>query len=208
MKLKRLAGFGPIAAFVSAATLLVAGILGQTLPPPSWVVPTVLTVLTSFVLWMASLTITLFDLEWLEHPATSTPVVRAALVATFVAMVMPVVIGVIAFGFIPVNLAYPWAILLGGVGASMLIHNLEGRRAHLLHGALPWIGIVAGACFICLAILQLTSLFTLKLVMGLFYGFPVTQLLYIVWAIWMGVHLVRSRSHAPVRGAAVASAAN
>jgi hypothetical protein len=33
--------------------------------------------------------------------------------------------------------------------------------------------------------------------MGFVYGLPITELLYLVWAVWLGVHLIRSKTPAP-----------
>jgi hypothetical protein len=202
MKLQRLAGFGPVAAFISAIALVVVAVFQQVSIPPSAFVPAVITFLLAFFVWTAGLTVTLFDLEWLEHPATSTALFRVALGAILIAMVMPGVIALIVFAGAPIPLPIPWALLLGGVGVSLLIHNIEGRRARLIRGVLPWIGIVAGAGFVYLAILQFIFLFTPALVMGFFYGLPLTQVLYLVWAVWMGVHLMRHK--APARATATA----
>lgn len=204
MKLQRLAGYGPVAAFVSAVALVVIAVIQQVAIPPSLFVPTVITFLITFFIWVGSLTVTLFDLEWLEHPATNTPLLRVAQGAILVAMVMPGVLAVILFANLPVPIAIPWSLLFAGVGVSLMIHNIEARRAKLLHSALPWIGIVDGAFLVYLAILQFVFMFTPKLVMGFVYGLPVTQLLYLVWAIWIGVHLIRSKATARAPVAAIA----
>jgi len=206
MKLQRLAGFGPAAAFVSAFALLVIAVINYAPITPSVFVAAFITFLAAFVVWTGSLTVTLFDLEWLEHPATSTPLIRVALAAILVAMVMPAVLALGVFAGAPIPLAIPWTLIFLGVGVSLLVHNLEARRAKLLHGALPWIGIVTGGFFVYLGLLQFIFMFTPKLVMGFFYGLPVTQLTYLVWAIWMGVHLIRARSkaEAPARVPATA----
>ena len=206
MKLQRLAGFGPVASFVSAAALVVIVLFQQMMIPPSFLVAAEITYLLAFFVWVGSLTVTLFDLEWLEHPATGTGVLRVALSAIALAMVMPGVIALVIFASAPVPLEIPWAVMFAGVGGSLLIHNIEGRRARLLHGVLPWIGIVAGAGFAYLGILEFIYMFTPKLVMGFVYGMPLTQLLYLVWTIWMGVHLIRARSRAKTPAHAAATA--
>ncbi len=205
MKLQRLAGFGPAAAFISVAAMVVIAVVQNAPLPANLFVPIFIGFLLAFFVWVGSLTVTLFDLEWMQHPATSTGLFRIALAAILIAMVMPGVLALGVFAGAPVPLAIPWGVLLAGVGVSLLIHNFEGRRARLLHGVLPWVGMVAGACFAYLGILEFVFVFTPKLVMGFVYGLPVTQLLYLVWAIWMGVHLLRSRSTAPAPVRAVAA---
>ena len=92
-----------------------------------------------------------------------------------------------------------YALTFVPVGLSLLVHNVDGRRAGLLHGVLPWVGIVtglafavAGLGFASLLVPMGTTLFTVgwnALLLG--------QVLYIVWAIWMGVKLSRSNAGAP-----------
>src|SRR5215472_2752542 len=95
MKLQRLAGFGPAAAFVSAASLVLIVVIQQAPIPASLAVPTEIVYLLTFFFWVGSLAVTLFDLEWLEHPATNTGLLRVALAAILIAAVMP---GVVALG--------------------------------------------------------------------------------------------------------------
>lgn len=197
MKLQRLAGFGPYAAFVSVAAMLVIGTVQNAPLPPSLFVPAFISYLVAFFVFAASLSVTLFDLEWLEHPATSTPMIRIGQGAMLVAIASPVLVAVTFFAQLPIALLeIAWTLLLVGSGAGLLIHCIEARRARLLHGALAWIGIVDGAFYIYLGVLQFIYIFTPKLVMGFIYGLPVTQFLYLVWAVWMGIHLIRSRSKA------------
>ena len=208
MKLQRLAGYGPTAAFVSAAGLFVyAGF--QFVPVPANLINVALPVLfLSMFLWAAGLTVTVIDLEWLEHPATSTPWIRAALVAAIAATVAPLIMAAGIYS----KVGYPYpveagaAVLLLGVGFSVLVHSIEGRRARLLHGVLPWLGIVTGATFAYLGTLQFIYMFTPVLLMGFVYVFQPALLLYFIWAIWMGVHLVRSK--APARAKVTAPAAS
>lgn len=205
MKLKRLAGYGPIAAYVSGGCLLVIAVIQQILIPPSVFVAAAIVFVLAMFVWVGSLTVTVFDLEWLEHPATSTRWFRVALGATLVAMAAPLVIALIQFAGAPVPFPIPYVLLWLGVGISLLVHNIEGRRAGLLHGVLPWLGIAAGAGFIYLGVLQSAVLFTTAFVMAWYNGLLPTQVLYIAWAIWMGVHLSRSKS--PSRAMQGASAA-
>ena len=206
MKLQRLAGFGPATAFVSAVALVVTAVFQQVTLPPGLLVAEEIVYLLAFFVWVGSLTVTLFDLEWLEHPATSTGLFRIALAAILIAMVMPGVIALVVFARLSIPLEIPWSVMLAGIGVSLVIHNIEARRARLLHGALPWIGIVAGGLFTYLGILEFVYMFTPVLVMGFVYGMQPAQLLYLVWAIWMGVHLIRARSKAKVPASVAATA--
>jgi hypothetical protein len=206
MKLQRLAGYGPIAAFVSAAALFVVAIIQQVMIPPSIFLVTAIVFLILLTTWVGALAVTLFDLEWLEHPKTNTSLFRAALAASLVAMAMPALIGLIQFAGVPVPFPIPYVVLWLGVGFTLLVHNIEARRVGLMRGALPWIGIAAGAGFIYLGVLQSFVLFTTAFVMGWYYGLILTQVLYLTWSIWLGVHLLRAK--APSRVAAAASAAS
>ncbi len=209
MKLQRLAGFGPAAAFVSAASVVVFAAIQQVgaAVPPSYLVPVIVAFLASMAVFVLALAVTLFDLEWLDHPATSKPWIRLALVATLVAAAMPTVLGLIQFAAVPLDFAIPYTIYFLGIGVGLLVHGIEGRRAGIVRGPLAWLGIVLGALFIVQSVLQFLVLFTFALVMGAYYGLPIIYITYVVWAIWMGVHLLRSRSKspAPVRAAAAAS---
>ena len=200
MKLQRLAGYGPIAAFVSAAALLVVAVIQQVMVPPSIFVATAIAFLVLIAIWVGALTVTLFDLEWLENPKTNSGLFRVALGASLVAMLMPGLIALITFAGVAVPFPIPYAVLFIGVGFALLVHNIEGRRAGLLQGTLPWIGIGAGAGFVYLGVLQSLVLFTTNFVMFWYPALVPTQLLYLVWVIWMGVHLIRSKT--PLRVAA------
>ena len=205
MKLQRLAGYGPIAAFVSGGCLLVVAVIQQILIPPSVFVAVAIVFLLAIFVWVGSLTVTLFDLEWLEHPATNKRWFQVALAAALVAMAAPLVIALIQFAGAPVPFPIPYILLWLGVGISLLVHNIEGRRAGLLHGVLPWLGVAAGVGFIYLGVLQSPVLFTTTFVMAWYYGLLPTEVLYIAWAIWMGVHLSRSKSASPAMAAASAA---
>ena len=207
MKLQRLAGFGPAAAFISAGAVIVFSVIVQVAAniPPSLIVPAVIVILAMMTVFVAALAVTLFDLEWIDDPRTSTPRIKLALGAALVAAVMPAVLGLIQFAGLPVPDPIPFTIYFLGIGVSVLVHSIEGRRAGIVHGALAWIGIVDGALFIALAALQALVLFTFALVMGAYYTLPVVYLLYVVWAVWMGVHLVRAKSPARIRTATATS---
>lgn len=207
MKLQRLAGYGPIAAFVSAGGLFIFGVL-QEVPVPANLVNVALPLdFLSMFAWAGGLTVTVIDLQWMEHPATSTRWIKAALVAAIVATVSPLLMLVGIYG----KLGYPYTVefgsslLLLGVGFSVLVHSLEARRTRLLRGALPWIGIVTGGVYLYLGILEFIFMFTPVLVMGFVYAFQPSLLLYFIWAIWMGVHLVRSKTPTPAKAAVPAA---
>ncbi|HEX2646565.1 MAG TPA: hypothetical protein VHO95_05015, partial [Candidatus Dormibacteraeota bacterium] len=98
MKLKTLAGFGPQAALVSGAIMVVIVVAQQVTNAITFSPATLTIIQISFfvvlVLLMATLTVTVFDLESLEHPRTSTPWFRVAQATMLAATVMPVVIAV------------------------------------------------------------------------------------------------------------------
>ena len=202
MKLQRLAGYGPTAAFASAGSVLVflveqeagSAIVGAA--PPLFVALAIAFVLALFA-WVASLAIVTFDLGWLEHPATSTVAIRIAQVAALVALVMTVLVGIAPFTA-GVNLQAPsFLLLFVGVAINLLIHNFEGRRAGLLHGVLPWLGIVDGIVFVIAGLgyggFLIPSIGMTVFIVG--FNFAILGfVLYIVWAVWMGVKLTRSKS--------------
>lgn len=201
MKLQRLAGYGPIAAFVSATALFVIAVIQQVMIPPSIFLVTAIVYLVVIATWVGGLTVTLFDLEWLEHPKTNTGLFRVALGAALLAMLMPAFIALIQFAGVAVPYAIPYVVLWLGVGFALFVHNIEGRRAGLLHGVLPWIGMAAGVGFVYLGVVQSFVLFTMAFVMFWYNALLPTQVLYLVWAIWMGVHLIRSKTPARVAAA-------
>ena len=202
MKLRRLAGYGPIAAFVSAGSLLVFFFLQEAgsaivAAAPSIFVPLAITFVFAQWLWVAGLAVVVFDLEWLEHPSTSTGWIRVAQVATLIALVMPIPIGIAPFT-VGVNLQAPsFLLLFFGVATTLLVHNIEARRVGLLRGPLPWLGIATGVLYVICGLafvgILLPSVGMTVFMVGLNVNF-VTEIVYIVWAVWMGVHLTRSRT--------------
>lgn len=213
MKLQRLAGYGPLAAFVSAGALLVFLVLEQTsyaiaTTAPSLFVPIAITFFVAQTVWVAGLAVVVFDLEYLEHPSTSNPWIRVAQVAALVALVMPIPVAGAPFTALGVKVQAPaFMLLFLGVAITLLVHCIEGRRARLLHGVLPWLGIVTGGLYVICAIAYIGILLP-SIGMSVFMvGFNVNmlaELLYIVWGVWMGVHLIRSRSRALQTAAATA----
>ena len=96
--------------------------------------------------------------------------------------------------------AVPNALTWGGVGISILVHNWDARRAGILHGVLPWLGIVSGVAMTLAGIgyalfvpIGMMALFFLIAINFLLLG----QVLYMMWAIWLGVKLARSKVAAP-----------
>lgn len=213
MQLQRLAGYGPLAAYVSAGFLLAFVLVGQfgtaiIQAAPGMVVPVEIVFVLALWVWIAGLAVVVSDLEWRGQPTTSARRLQVARVATLVALVMPVpfVVGLIVNAGVPVQ-APSYLLIYGGVGISLLIHNLGARRAGLLHGLLPWLGIVTGVAYI-LAGIGFGAILIPGIGMTLYLiGFNVLELgevVYIVWAIWLGVKLSWTRAAVP---AAVAPAA-
>lgn len=202
MKLQRLAGYGPAAAFVSAGSLLLFFVIAQfglliAQAVPGIYVPLSIIFMLALWLWVGALAVVVLDLEWLDHPATSTRWFQVARVATLIAVVAPLVLAIAIITNAGVTLQAPsYFLIFCGIGVSLLIHNLDGRRAGLLHGVLPWLGIVTAAFYILVGISYGSFLFTPVLYMTGFYLLQVGQVLYIAWAIWLGVKLSRSKSAA------------
>jgi hypothetical protein len=228
MKLQKLAGYGPTAAFVSAGSLFVLFFLMVFGNPiftavPALTIPIYLVWLLALWLWLGALAVLVLDLEWLEHPATTTRWFQVAHWATLAAVFLPVLFGIELvsdkgwLGTIVVSL------LVLCVGLTLLIHNINARRAGLLKGALPWIGIVAGVAYLLVAIFENGLTFGIYLVWfltsermlqetvfgadppahGIFAGISIValwlgQVFYIAWAIWMGVNLGSSKAAPPV----------
>lgn len=204
MKLQRLAGYGPIAAFVSAGSLLVYFILtevgtGIAASAPSLLVPLVIALTLAQFLWVAGLAVVVFDLARLEHPKIGAAGIRIANAATLIALVMPIPIAIAPFT-VGVDLQAPAFLLLYlGVATSLLVDNLEARRAMLLRGALRWLGVGTGVLY-AIAGLGFIGILLPTIGMTVFMvGFNVVlfaEVLYMVWAVWMGVHLIRSKAAA------------
>jgi hypothetical protein len=193
VKLNRLAGFGAAGAFVSAGSLAVFLLLllfGTTVAAmaPALNAPFAIGLLITLLLWLAGFAVVVFDLEWMEHPATSTRLFRIAHWITLAAVVLPTLLGIA----ILIDSATLGAVALGllglTAGLSLLIHNLDARRAGLVKGVMPWLGVVSGAGYILMALGQL-GLEVLE-----FAGLVVGQTFYIAWAVSMGVWLRRNRS--------------
>jgi hypothetical protein len=191
VKLQKLAGYGSTAGFVSAGSQLVFLFLLLFGYPiinavPALNFPVFLVWFLALWLWLAAFAVLVLDLEWLEHPATSTRWFQVAHWATLAAVFLPVLFGIAivtnngTLGTIVVSL------LSLCVGLSLLIHNIDALRAGLVRGTLPWIGIVDGVAFLLVAIGIYAGIGILALWIGLVF--------YIAWAIWMGVRLRRTKA--------------
>jgi hypothetical protein len=207
MKLQRLAGVGPIAALVSAGALFVLFVIEEFINAILTVIGSVAYVTQAIVfflllwLWVAALSVVTFDLEWIEHPKTSTRWFQVARGLTLIAMVMPAVLLLAVLLNLPLIFqVVPSALTWGGVGISILVHNWDARRAGILHGVLPWLGIVSGAAMTFAGIGY--PLFVPVATRALFFQITINflllgQVLYMVWAVWLGVKLARSKVAAP-----------
>jgi hypothetical protein len=99
VKLRRLAGYGPTAAYLSAGSLFVFFFILILCYPiaqaASWdAIPMTIVWFFALWLWLGALAVVVFDLEWLEHPATSTRWFQIAHWATLAALVVPVLLGI------------------------------------------------------------------------------------------------------------------
>jgi hypothetical protein len=206
MQVQRLAGYGPIAAYVSVGSLFVFFFFQQfggaiASAAPGLYVPTAIAFVLALWVFIAGLAVVGIDLERLAPPATNMRGSQVARGATLVALVMPVPL--LIGGLVNISRLLPISYLLifASVGISLLVHNLDARRAGLLQGVLPWLGTVTGVAYVLGGIgfgtLLAPGLGTTFFVIG-FNVVRLGQVLYIVWAIWLGVHLSRSKAPAPV----------
>ena len=193
--MKRLAGYYPIAAFVSAGSLLVYFFLEEAGNAIATAAPSMLYVLqfvqvATLWLWAAGLvTVTI------STDSASTLAVR---VAAAVALIAPIPIGVAPLTPLGIALQAPSFLLLFLSAATMLLaYNLDARRAGRLHGALPWLGIGVGVAYAISAVLYF-GILTPNVGMDVFMtGFNVNlaaEIAYMVWAIWTGVKLTRTKT--------------
>jgi hypothetical protein len=201
MKLKNLAGYGSTAAFVSAGSIFVFVFLLIFGFPifnavPALTLPVFLVWFVALWLWVAALAVLVLDLEWLEHPATSTTWFQVAHWATLVSVFMPVLFGIAVITNAATLGTIVVSVLALCIGLSLLVHNIDARRAGLLKGSLPWIGVVAGVAYLLFALMVYAGLGFVALILG--------QVFYIAWAIWIGIKLRASRP-APAPQAVLAS---
>ena len=197
MKLRRLAGYGPIAAYVSAGALFIFFfilIFGTPISQnaPGIAVPMTVVYMFALWVWLAALTVVVLDLEWLEHPATNTRLFQVAHWTALVSVFLPLVLVISFLAGVGILVQASFYLTFVLVGVNLLIHNIDARRAGLLHGVPPWLGIITGVAFVVagLGIWTIAPLGFIGLILG--------QTFYIAWAVWMGVIL----SAAPKTGTA------
>lgn len=202
-KRQRLVSYAPLAASISAGSLLVYFLAAEQFggaiiaAAPGLYVPLVITSLAAFALWAAGLVVVVVNLERLDHRATSMRWMQVARGAVLTALVVqvPLDIGLIVRAGVPIQ-APAYLLIYVGVGVGLLIHNLVARRVGLFGGVVPWLGIATGVAYILAGIGFGT--FPIPGVGMVFYsiGFNVLllgQALYLVWAIWIGVKLSRDK---------------
>lgn len=213
MKLQKLAGYGPTASIVSGVSLIVFFVLLFFAPPVfgnnrALEAVAAILLLLALTLWPAALLVVGVDLEWLEHPLTHTGRMQASLVAGFIAIFLPVIF-VITLVFFSQGQApsAPIGLLCLCIGVFLLIQNWEARKAGLLHGVLPWIGLVSGGAFV------LTGLSFLPTVANVLFMYVFAILFWVIatisfmfWSIWLGIYL-RSAEQLPTTPAQAATPA-
>jgi hypothetical protein len=195
LRLEKLAGYGPIAAVVSGVSLIVCLVIllvGPTIAPnfDAFSVTLVLIAAVAATLWPASLVVVGVDLRWLEHPATHTGRMQASLWAVAIAAVsfpiFGIVIAVASNTSVP---AIPLAVLAICMSFYLIVQNWEARKAGLLQGVLPWIGLVSGGCFAIMGFGFVVGLAS-PIFFGLgFLGFFAAIVCFSFWSIWLGIRL-------------------
>lgn len=187
MKLDKLAGFGPTAAFVIGVAGILFGLcllFGTAIHNASAAAGDVVTVVEFICFWVIpiALLVVALDLEWIEHPATTDFWLAASHIAAIAAIVLPIVVAVSGLLriFVLAGVAALATVIL--VGLVLLIHNAEARRAGLLHGPLLWIGYISGVGLIATGFLPL--LFPVGAI-----GLIVGLVALIIWSIWLGTLL-------------------
>ena len=197
MKLNRLAGQGPrasIASGVSAILVLLMALFGSLMSGALGTLFAVVLIL-SLTVMLGGLAIVGLDLDWIAHPDTHNGRMLASLWFAAAGAVLPLLLALGALLQAAASVMQLLVCLVGlAAGGFTILHNLEGRRARIVTGALPWLGIAAGGFFLLFWLGALITLIPL-IVVGLFAGL----VLYAAWAIWLGVQLGRK----PVLAAAV-----
>ena len=74
------------------------------------------------------------------------PVARGTTLVALLVLV-PLSVGVFVNAGVPVQ-APSFLVIYVGIGISLVVHNLDARRAGLLQGVLPWLGSVTGVAVI------------------------------------------------------------
>jgi hypothetical protein len=198
MKLKRLAGQGSRAAVASGIAMvlvllnvIVASPLSNASPALGVLLGVLL--LLAVTVWLAGLAVAGLDLDWLAHPGTHNGRMLASLWFAIAGAFLAPLIALAAWSQAPTWMLQLLLCLIGlTAGGFTILHNLEARRAGLLTGALPWLGIAAGAFFLVFWLGVLLALVPL-----VFLGFFPGAVLYAGWAIWLGVRLGRVPQTAP-----------
>ena len=197
MKLEWLAGYGPLAAIVSGVALVVCLLVlmfGPVIAPALNAISLTLIAIAAIAAgtWPAALVVVGLDLNWLEHPATHTGRMRLSLYAVALAAVTFPIFGVLVAIFSTSNSTLPelGLVVLGAcIAYFLIVQNWEARRAGLLHGVLPWLGLVAGGCFALMAIASLAGQVS-SIFFGLaFLSFFAGAITFVFWAIWLGIRL-------------------
>jgi hypothetical protein len=167
-------------------------------------------------LWLGAFNVILFDLERRERPVSGTRVLLIPRVLAMLAIGISVLVLLALLTPRDSNVSWLYGLMFLAVGAVILVHNIEARRARVLHGALPWLGIVVGVAYLVVALGYVAWHFApevgVPVLIGLHLGIIevgstpmvidvnaryLAQLLYIVWAIWLGVALRRTTALAP-----------
>jgi hypothetical protein len=210
MRLNALAGFGPTAAFVSGGSMLVAlftFIFAPAVFQNNFGLEIVFAIflLLAMTLWPAALLVVGVDLEWLEHEATHTGWMQASLIAGFIAIFLPVlfVLSVVfaGTGNLP---SLPIGLLGVALGFFLWIQNREARKAGLLHGVLPVIGLISGVAFLVMGVSFLLTFVFAGFFLTALLGWFVGTISYCFWSIWLGVFLQSAKqlpTVAPAPGA-------
>jgi hypothetical protein len=219
MRLQWIAGHGSSAALVSAGAVAVDFAIEQVDSSgyaPAFAIATPVGYFLALWLWLGALNVMLFDLERRERPASGARVLLVLRVLALLAIVISVLVLIAILTPRDLSVAWLYGLMFLAVGAVLLVYNIEARRARLLHGALPWLGMVTGVAHLVVglgyAAWYITPDVGIPVLIGLHLGIiqvgttPVVidvnarylaQLLYIVWAIWLGVTLRRTRAVAP-----------
>jgi hypothetical protein len=219
MRLQWIAGHGSSAAFVSAGAVTAYFAIEQVDSSgyaPAFAIAIPVGYFLALWLWLGALNVMLFDLERRERPATGARVLLVPRVLALLAIVISVLVLITVLTQTNSRLPWLYGFMFLAVGAVLLVHNIEARRARLLHGGLPWLGMVAGVAYLVVGLGYATWFITpdvgIQVLIGLHLGIIqvgttpavidvnaryLAQLLYIVWAIWLGVTLRRTGAVAP-----------
>jgi len=186
-----------VAAIVSGVSLVVCLLVLMFGPVLAPVLNTISITLVAFAAvaaatWPAALVVVGLDLDWLEHPQTHTGRMRLSLYAVALAAITFPTFGVLVAVFSTSNSTLPelGLVVLGAcIAFFLLVQNWEARRAGLLHGVLPWLGLVAGGCFALMSAASLAGQVS-PIFFGLAYlAFFAGSICFVFWSIWLGLRL-------------------